>query len=93
MSTPDEHPTFLTYGYVDLVDVIPCGSGWKDLLPEYEKALTDEKIDTAPLYWTDGAEDQARLAEYARMDEKMLFELWEPAVPVPFVLGTRLALL
>jgi hypothetical protein len=93
MSTPDEHPTFLTYGYVDLVDVIPCGSGWKDLLPEYEKALTDEKIDTAPLYWTDGAEDQARLAEYARMDEKMLFESWEPAVPVPFVLDTRLALL
>lgn len=82
MHTP-EHPTFLTYGYVDPVDVIPCGSGWKDLLPEYEKALTDEKIDTAPLYWTDGAEDQARLAECARMDEMTLNELWYAAEDRP----------
>jgi hypothetical protein len=89
MLTP-EHPAFLTYGYVDPIDVMACGSGWKDLLPEYEKALTDEKIDTAPLYWTDGAEDQARLAEYARMDETMLNELWYAAIP--FFFG-RLALL
>ena len=92
MQTP-EHPTFLTYGYVDPVDVIPCGSGWKDLLPEYEKALTDAEIDTAPLYWTDGAEDQARLAEDARVDEIMLNELWYAAVPVCFGPLVRLALL
>jgi hypothetical protein len=93
MDTP-EHPTFLTYGYTDPVDVIPCGSGWNDFLPEYEKALNDEKIDDpAPLYWTDGAEDQTRLAEYAQMDEKMLNELWYAAFPVFLGPGPRLALL
>jgi hypothetical protein len=84
MHTP-EHPTFLTYGYVDPVEVIACGSDWNDLLPEYEKALTDEKIDADRLYWTDGVEDQARLAEYARMDETVLNDLWYDAVPVFFL--------
>jgi hypothetical protein len=79
----------LVYGYVDPVEVIPCGS-WRDLLPAYEAAVAAESIDTATrLHW--GPDDDDRLADCARADETTLTRLLEAAVP--FVPGQRLALL
>lgn len=72
---------FLTYAYVETLEVIDSGSGWRDILPAYEQSLADEIDLRTRLHWDDSPEDEQRLADDARMDLMTLNELWEISVP------------